>query len=296
MNTTMNTTMKTNKTLTILTIGLFLMGTMLTACSKKEGCTDPAANNFDVEAETDDGSCTYDKEEKAEHIEAHLTFNFSHHFDGVPITAANFNQFNFTTANGDTISITKLRYLVSDMKLYTTTGDSVVMNGYQLIDLNDPTSLSYSPGETDLGSFAGVGFNFGFDTTDNAGNYASLNSASWDVPMMMGGGYHNMQFEGRYKDNGVDSVFAIHQIAKKRPTMMAPFEANHINIRMSGIALNEHNVVVEVSVNLAEWFRNPTVWDLNAYHSMLMPNYTAQNMMQANGYNVFSITNVFQRK
>ena len=30
-----------------------------TSCKKKEGCTDPTATNYDVEAEKDDGSCTY---------------------------------------------------------------------------------------------------------------------------------------------------------------------------------------------------------------------------------------------
>ena len=28
-------------------------------CKKKEGCTDPAADNYDFDAEKDDGSCTY---------------------------------------------------------------------------------------------------------------------------------------------------------------------------------------------------------------------------------------------
>lgn len=288
--------MKTKNIFSILTIALFLMGVVFTSCSKKEGCTDPVANNFNVEAETDDGSCAYDNLTPEEHSESHITFNFSHNFDGIPVTAANFNQFNFITANGDTISITKLRYLVSDMRLYTTSGDSIVMNGYRLIDLSDITTLSYLAGAADLGSYAGIGFNFGFDTTDNAGSYTDLNLASWDVPMMMGGGYHNMQFEGKYKYNGADSLFAYHNIAKKRPTMISPFEPNHISIRLGGIALNQHNVVVDIQVNLAEWFRNPNTWDLNAYHSMLMPNYTAQSMMQANGYNVFSLGTVIQKQ
>ena len=40
----------------VITIGL---GSLLTSCSKKEGCTDLTAENYSADAEKDDGSCTY---------------------------------------------------------------------------------------------------------------------------------------------------------------------------------------------------------------------------------------------
>ncbi len=290
--------MKLNKSLTTLTLSAILLGaTVFTSCTKKEGCTDPAAINFDVDAQNDDGSCKYDKvEEPTEHSEAHLTFNFTHNFDGLSISAANFNQFNYVTANGDSISISKLRYLISDIKLYKANGDSVVLEGYQIVDVTNGTGLSYSPGEVDLGSYSAIGFNFGFDTIDNAGNYVDLNSVSWGVPAMMGGGYHCMQFEGKYKLNGNDSNYAYHHVPMTRPSMMAPFEQNNIAVRLNGVSFNQHYVSLNVEMNIAEWFKNPNTWDLNTFHSSLMGNYTAQKMMQANGYNVFSINSVFQKQ
>lgn len=50
--------MKTKNLLliTAITVGL---GSVLTSCSKEEGCTDITAENFNAEAEKDDGSCTY---------------------------------------------------------------------------------------------------------------------------------------------------------------------------------------------------------------------------------------------
>ena len=284
------------KTILNTALAVILAGTVFTSCTKKEGCTDPAANNFNIEAESDDGSCTYNKEEIKEDKETHITFNFTHHFDGIPVTVNNFNQFNFVNANGDTMSISKLRYLVSDVKLYRPDGTVNVNSGYNLVDVTNNTGMSYSINETDLGALSSIRFNFGFDTTDNSGNYVDLNSASWGVPMMMGGGYHGMQLEGMYKNNGADSLYAFHHIVTKRPTMMAPFEANHIEVNLPGIALNQHNVVVEVKMNIAEWFKNPNTWDLDALHSSLMGNYNAQDMMQQNGYNVFSLGVVSQKK
>jgi hypothetical protein len=291
-------TMKTIKNLSAIVLSIVLLSVVSTSCSKKEGCTDPLANNFDSEAQSDDGSCTYDATpEPEEHAESHLTFNFTHNFDGIPVTAANFNQFNFVTANGDTISITKLRYLISNIRLYTNSGDSVVLDGYQLMDVTNNTGLTYSPGEVEWGAYSAIGFDFGFDTVNNAGNYVDLNSASWNVPAMMGGGYHCMQFEGKYKLNGNDSTYAYHHIALTRPNMLSNFEQNNISVKLlGGVAFNQHYVSLNVQMNIAEWFKNPTTWDLNAFHTALMPNYVAQKMMQANGYNVFSLGSVTQKQ
>ncbi|MGB0881419.1 MAG: hypothetical protein ACPGSO_00590, partial [Vicingaceae bacterium] len=54
--------MKTKNLLliTAITIGL---GSLFTSCSKKEGCTDITAENFNPEAEKDDGSCTYEEDD-----------------------------------------------------------------------------------------------------------------------------------------------------------------------------------------------------------------------------------------
>jgi len=284
------------KKITQATLIVLFMGAILTSCSKKEGCTDPAANNFNVEAETDDGSCTYEKEVEPieENTQATITFNFTHHFDGVPVTANNFNQFNFVNANGDTMSISRLRYLVSDIKLVKPNGSIIVNEGYNLVDVTNNTGLSYAIAATDLGALAGMGFNFGFDATDNVtGAYTDLNNASWGVPF---GGYHGMQLEGNYKNNGVDSVYAYHHVATKRPMMTSPWETNHIEINLPGIALNQQNVVVEIKMNIAEWFKTPNNWILNDLHSSLMMNYNAQSMMQENGYNAFSLGIVSQKK
>jgi hypothetical protein len=42
-------------------------------------------------------------------------------------------------------------------------------------------------------------------------------------------------------------------------------------------------------MNIAEWFKNPNLWDLNVLNTVLMPNFDAQKMMSENGRNVFSV-------
>ena len=270
----------------VLLVAVIAGASSLTSC-KNKGCTDPTATNYDMEASKDDGSCTYN-------TSTVLSFNFTHNWDGQAIDAGDFNQFNYVNLNGDTLSLTKLRYLISDIRLYKSNGDSIVLEGYQLVDLTNSTGLTYSPGVTvPNGSYTGLSFIFGFDSLDNVDNaYPDLNSVSWNWPSMLGGGYHFMQMEGKYKVMGNDSLYAYHQgMARVSPGV---FEQNYFKADLTGVNLTEENASVEIQMNVAEWYKNPHTWDLSVYNTMLMPNYTAQKMMQDNGASVFSLGTVTQ--
>jgi hypothetical protein len=301
--------MKTTKKLLILSATIAI-SSFFTSCSTEKGCTDSLAINFDKDAEKDDGSCIYpaptNNDQSHDHTNGHVTLVFNHHFDGLPVTSSTFNDFRYITANNDTISITKLKYLLSGFKLFKTNGDSIEFHGYSLFDIANPiptdphhrlkhdegSGLTFPLHDVEKGAYASLGFTFGFDSTDNLGNYSDLNVKNWNWPAGLGGGYHFMQFEGQYKHNGNDSTFVYHH----GTAFNGPDKINHIPIKLTGVAFNENNVVVNIDVNLADWFRSPYLWDLNTYHNMLMPNYTAQKMMQANGHNVFSINSVIQRR
>ena len=59
------------------------------------------------------------------------------------------------------------------------------------------------------------------------------------------------------------------------------------------VDLGPINVTIEteinISVDVAKWFKNPNTWNLNELNQMLMPNYEAQIMMYENGQDVFSL-------
>lgn len=283
------------KKLTFISALIILMGAVFTSCSKKEGCTDPAATNFDVDAQKDDGSCVYPAEPEPEPeptATASINVNFTFNFDGVPVNNNNFNMYNYVTQDGDTFSITRIRYLISDLSLYKPNGDSIHLNDYQLVDMSDPSSMTFTVSNVALGAYSSVGFKWGFDTTDNMGNYLDLNAASWNWPSMIGGGYHFMQFDGQYLNNGTPSPFNYHNGTASN---MGVHEANHAFIRLAGIALNEEYVSLEIQMDIAEWFKNPHTWDLNVYNTMLMPNYTAQKLMHDQVYSVFSLGTISQK-
>lgn len=280
----------TKNTLLLFSLLIFLAANM-SSCKKKEGCTDPAAINYDPDADKNDGSCTYDTPVAST---AKLTFTFSHNFDGTSVTASNFDSIQYTNLNGEQLSISKLRYLISDVRLYKTNGDSIVIEGYQFVDLTNSTSLTYTPtNNIPFGTYTGISFNFGFDSLDNISNdYPDLNIATWNWPDMLGGGYHFMQLEGKYINTSASVVnYAYHHGTAK--VSAGVFEQNYFKADLGGITLSS-NAAIEIKMNIAEWFKNPNTWDLNTYFAMLMPNYNAQIMMKQNGPSVFSLGTVTQ--
>lgn len=216
-----------------------------------------------------------------------VTINFTHNWDGTPVSKTNFNQFIFTNAHGEKVSIEKLRYLISNVSLNSS-------KNYQLIDVteNTGTSIVFPNLTTETYSLS---FTFGFNDVDNKdGVYQDLNSASFNVPAMLGGGYHFMQFDGKYKDvNNQDANFNYHAIraVDASDASNLVFQDTSFTVNLGEINIT-NNTTVEIKMNIAEWFKNPNTWNLNQLNTVLMPNFEAQKMINANGKSVFSLGKV----
>lgn len=263
-----------------------LMVFSLTSC-KKRGCTDPTAENYSVDAEKDNGSCTYTDE-------VLVTIQFTHNVGGTSISANDFDQLNYTTAEGNTYSVTKLQYLISEARFYRANGDSLLIPGYHLVDLEDLNTLSFVlPDTIPTNPFVGIGFNYGFDDVSNAsGAYTDLNAASWSSPEMLGGGYHQMKFEGRYINDMTDTIgFQYHNLSRIRQIIGTDttFVPNYVALKFTKALDFKSNTSIEIKMDLNQWFVNPNTWDLDSLFNTLMPNYDAQVMMRENASTVFSI-------
>ena len=216
-----------------------------------------------------------------------ITLNFTHHWNGLKITPQDFNELKFTNENGERLSIERLRYLVSNISL---------INGknYHLIDVGENSGTSITIPELTDESYA-LSFRFGFSDEDNTdGAYQDLNSASFSVPGMLGGGYHFMQLDGKYVDNNNEaSGFNYHMIkaVDRTDPDNLKFEDTSFEVNLGTIVV-ANTTEIEIKMNLAEWFKNPNTWNLNELNTILMPNFEAQKMMRENGEAVFSLSAV----
>ena len=74
-----------------------------------------------------------------------ITMAFSHYWNDTPITNSDFNTLNYTNAHGELLSIERLRYLISDIEFTKTDGQTILLEGYNLVDVTNQTNLSYTP-------------------------------------------------------------------------------------------------------------------------------------------------------
>ncbi|MGK0254076.1 MAG: hypothetical protein ACI9OE_001563 [Mariniflexile sp.] len=228
--------------------------------------------------------------------QANITFNFAHNWDGTTVTNSDFNIIKFTNSFGTQLSVSKLQYLVSNIKFENSKGETIVLDSYNLVDVTNNTTLFFSPSNTiPTGTYSKVTFTFGFNNEYNYQNYTDLNSVSWNVPAMLGGGYHFMQLEGKFIDNSATQTgYAYHTIrAVDNSGSELVFQDTFFEVNLGEVTIT-NNAVFNIKMNIAEWFKNPYTWNLNVLNNVLMPNFTAQQMMFQNGQNVFSLESINQ--
>ena len=225
-----------------------------------------------------------------------VTMAFSHYWEDMQVTNSDFNTLNYPNDKGNLLSIERLRYLISDIEFTKTNGETILLEGYNLVDVTNQTNLSFTPYQKILtGTYSNVSFVFGFVNEKNIdGAYNDLNAVSWNVPLMLGGGYHYMQLDGKFLNSNNESQgYNYHAIrAADNPGPNPTFPQDTFFRVILGAITIAADTEISVAMHIEEWFKNPYSWDLNVYNQMLMPNSEAQILMYQNGQNVFSIDRI----
>ena len=219
-----------------------------------------------------------------------VSVGFLHSFyeDEVSVSS---NTIQYTNGFGTSLSITRLRYLISQVSFTNQDGIKTLVKDYHLVDLSQDNSLTINDISLPPGAY-NLKMRFGFtEATNTTSVYPDLNAASWNVPENLGGGYHYMQMEGRYLDTTDELfIYAYHTIsAVQNPGPENTREDTSIEIDLGEITVTHGATQINVNMRIDQWFENPNLWNLSELNGLLMGNYTAQKMMQENGQNVFSL-------
>jgi len=238
-------------------------------------------------------SCSEDNDINA--VPVSITLNFSHSWNETEVTNADFNDIKFTNENGEELSIVRLRYLISEVTLTHESGVITTLDDYNLVDLTNNEGLSFTTSAGILpGDYTSVTFRFGFSDENNMGDYADLNTESFNVPSMLGGGYHYMQFDGNYLNSSlIESPFNYHAISAIDLTNTNDPVDTSFQLNIGGVTVGG-NTIININMDISEWFKSPNTWDLNQYDVSLMGNYDVQLLMNQNGASVFSLVNIIE--
>lgn len=240
-------------------------------------------------------SCSSDDDQPIK--EVNIQIDFSQNWNGTAMQKSDLNNTDFSYIIGDEVKteialkIDRLRYLISKITLTDGTGKATVFQGYKLVDLSKDDLTYNLPKKISEGAY-NLSIVFGFDKEENIdGEYPDLNTASWGVPLMIGGGYHFMQIDGTYKNpENIENVYNFHTI-RAYNTKTKKTEDTSFSVDLGTINIKK-NAIIEIKMNVAKWFNN---WDLNEKNSSLMMNFDAQKEMSKNGQNgVFSLGKITQ--
>ena len=246
-------------------------------------------------------SCNNDDDTVQPVTMTNVNFSFTEHWDGAAIANADYATTTYNNAFGTDLKLSKLVYLISDITFTAADGTVYDAGDYNLIDAREGTNTVFTPGiEIPVGDYQ-VSFTFGFDDEDNdkPGGYPDLNSSdgTWVVPDPLGGGYHYMRMEGTFEDtNGNTQTFQYHTIRANKHSSLPPGPGTLEETTDTSFVVNlgtisvEEGIGVVVEMNVAEWFKNPNMWNLNENSTVMMPKYELQLDMNENGSNgVFSL-------
>ena len=162
-----------------------------------------------------------------------------------------------------------------------------------MTDISNEASLTYTPTELiEPGLYNNISFVFGLTNEKNSdSSYVDLNSESWNVPLMLGGGYHFLQMDGKFLNtDNEEQGYNYHAIRASNNPGDNWDSAQDTFFRVDlGAIIITADAEINIAVNISEWFKTPNSWNLNNFNQMLMQNYEAQVMMYENGQNVFTL-------
>ena len=220
------------------------------------------------------------KEEPKPPTHGQLNIEMSYVYDGVKIEP---DTMLHTTQAGYPISIDHLEYFISDVRLYKADNSWVQTNGIFYLNLKESDLNEIRLENIPQGDYKGVSFLVGINPENKKTNTLPStwynNKMAW--PDIMGGGYHFMKLEGHYKDQGETKGYAVH-LGRNENLVTTEFIPGNIHVAATGGNS-------ELVMNIAEWFKNPNIYDFNTDGDYTMSNDAAMKKISENGKDVFQL-------
>ena len=218
-------------------------------------------------------------------------FVFKHNLNGAQLQTGLMKYVNLA---GNTYEVDQLQYFISEIKLKTVDGRTILIlsdSAIHYVDLDIPSTLRWSPADRiPAVDYDSISFVFGINEAKNkTGLFVNPPERDMFWPDIMGGGYHYMKMNGKWIAPGdVTKAFNFHLGIGMGE--MNTFYQNYftvtlpMKIRVEGL-YNEFYIIM----NIDKWFEAPNLWDWNVTGGQIMQNQSAMHKACENGVNVFQV-------
>lgn len=208
--------------------------------------------------------------------------NFEHNVNQQTVE---YDSIMYTNDFGNDFSIATIRYFISNIIFIQANGDSISIADAIYVD---PREKGYNKQKfTDPipnGAYTEIVFTFGLDSAMNqTGLFNNFPETAMEWPLAMGGGYHYMKLEGKYKDQGNSIPFNFHT---------GPLNNNNNYFQIvlpMNLNVTQKTFDITLSMEIQNWFKNPNSFDLTQISGGMMGNQTMQELVKNNGHDVFTV-------
>ena len=227
----------------------------------------------------------------------HLQIHFATEVDGTPLQ---YDVPDYVNDAGNHYEVNEVRYFISRVKLLKSDGTEVTIVDNSGVHYYD-SDIAYThdwliSDEILVGKYERISFVFGLDEVQNVtGCFVNPPETNMAWPDPIGGGYHYMQINGKWLGNRSNlTPFCLHTGIGQiyQDGVVTGFVQNYFVVSMpiSSLEIRESQPAeMTLVMNVNNWFRDPNVYDFNEWGGAIMQNQAAQEVLKANGHNVFSV-------
>ena len=206
---------------------------------------------------------------------------------------------------GNHYLVSDIKYFISDVILYKSDGTTKMINEWNdiyYVDSNIPSTLTWSVyDKIPAGTYDSITFIFGITKEKNKSfMFVNPPEANMSWPDILGGGYHYMILNGKWKDttdylSSFNFHLGIGQLYKGttfNTDSITEFVQNYFKVKPPNSSFTikpGETKEIQIIMQVDGWFKTLHVFDFNKWGGSIMQNQSAMQIAKENGYDVFSI-------
>jgi hypothetical protein len=201
----------------------------------------------------------------------------------------------YTTAAGETFTVSTLKYYISNIKLTKTDGSIYAAPGeYHLIDAAKPSSSSFTVSNVPTGDYSGVSFVVGVDSTATKGDplalTGDLNPAN-NMYWAWATGHIFLKLEGAVTSASPAKALTCHIGGYRAPysaivTAAPSLNGNTLLVRA------DHAPEIHFAADVLKIFNGPTGFTLSTFPTTMMPSASSVKVAQNYAAGMFSVEHI----